>query len=112
VAILGLLLVAFGRWWGDALAALLISLNIVRDGWHNMRQVLADLMDESPTKLGGRELDDLPARLREAAERMPCVSRAMVRLREHGRLLTGEVFVGPRDGPADLVAELERATDE
>ncbi|AHG88267.1 cation efflux protein [Gemmatirosa kalamazoonensis] len=109
VAIVGLLLVAFGKWWGDALAALLISIGIVRDGWHNMRQVIADLMDETPTQMGGHELEDLPARLRDAAERMPWVTRAMVRLREHGRVLTGEVFVVPRDDTPDLVGALSDA---
>ena len=40
------------------------------------------------------------------------MSRAVARLRGHGRLLTSEVFVVPRDGTADLVGELERAADE
>jgi cation diffusion facilitator family transporter len=108
-AIVGMLLVAFGKWWGDALAALIISVNIIRDGFHNIRQVIADLMDETPTKLGGRELEELPAQLRAAAERMPWVERAMVRLREHGRVVTGEVFVVPRPGTDDLLGEIERA---
>ena len=111
-AILGLLLVAFGFWWADAAAAALISLGIMRDGWHNMRQVIADLMDETPNEMGEQELEALPAKMREAAERLPWVARAMVRLREHGRLLTGEVFVVPRDDTPDLVGALERAADE
>jgi divalent metal cation (Fe/Co/Zn/Cd) transporter len=110
-AIVGLLLVAYGHWWADAAAAAFISLGVVRDGWHNVRQVIADLMDESPSVLGEHELEPLPARMREAAERLPWVERAMVRLREHGRLLTGEVFVVPRDD-ADLVGRLARACDE
>ena len=37
-------------WLGVALlSALLISIGIVRDGCHDMRQVIADLMDETPT---------------------------------------------------------------
>lgn len=109
-AIVGLLLVAFGHWWADAAAALFISLGVIRDGWHNMRQVIADLMDESPSVLGEHDLEHLPARLREAVERLPWAARAMVRLREHGRLLTGEVFVVPRDD-ADLVARLADACE-
>ena len=57
-----------------------------------------------------RAREDLPARLREAAEREPWVARAMVRLREHGRVLTGEVFVVPRD-EADLLARFERTCE-
>jgi cation diffusion facilitator family transporter len=110
-AIAGLLLVAFGFWWGDAAAAGLISLSIIRDGWQSLRQVVGDLMDEAPTVLGRRKLDDLPARLRGRAEELAWVERAAVRLREHGHALTGEVFVVPRDG-TDLVAQVERAADE
>jgi divalent metal cation (Fe/Co/Zn/Cd) transporter len=110
-AIVGLVLVGFGHWWADAAAAAFISLGILRDGWHNMRQVIADLMDETPTQLGEHALEELPARLREAAERLPWVARAMVRLREHGRLLTGEVFVVPRDA-ADLLDRTAEAAAE
>ena len=115
-AIIGILLVAFGLWWGDAAAAAFISLEIVRDGWHNVRQVIGDLMDEAPTKLGKRDLDDVPQRIRDAARALPWVSDAGVRLREHGHAMTGEVFVVPRDGAAldgkRLVEESARAANE
>src|SRR5215203_1373482 len=52
--ILGLLLVGFGFWWADAVAAAVISVQIVADGWHNLRQVIGDLMDEAPSQLGKR----------------------------------------------------------
>jgi cation diffusion facilitator family transporter len=108
-AILGLLLVAFGFWWGDAGAAAFISIEIVRDGWHNIRQVMGDLMDEAPTVMDKRELEELPKRLQRAAEQMPWVERAAARLREQGRVLTGEVFVVPQSDTPDLVARLEAA---
>lgn len=106
-AIVGLLLVAFGQWWGDAVAAALISLGVIRDGWSNLRHVIADLMDETPNPLGSSlgKPDPLPGRLRDTAESLPWVERAMVRLREHGRLLTGEVFVVP-NGETAQVADL------
>lgn len=110
-AIVGILLVGFGQWWGDALAAGIISAGILRDGWHNIRQVIGDLMDEAPSVLGTRDLEDLPARLTEAAERLPWVERAAARLREHGRVLLGEVFVVPRDD-VDLTARLSDASHE
>jgi cation diffusion facilitator family transporter len=112
-AIVGILLVGFGYWWGDAVAAGLIPLHIVRDGWHNLRQVLGDLMDESPTKLGGKELEDLPHRIKDAAEGMPWVREAAVRLREQGHVLSGEVFVVPRDGAGAVDLSLvERASED
>jgi cation diffusion facilitator family transporter len=110
-AIVGLLLVGFGFWWADAAAAALISINIVRDAWDSIQKVIADLMDEAPNVLAENHLEDLPARVRAAAERYDWVSQAAVRLREHGRLITGDVFVVPRDG-RDLPARVERAAEE
>ena len=101
-AILGILLVGFGHWWGDAAAAAFISFEIVHDGWLNMRLVVADLMDETPTKMGGHDLEDLGSRIRTAVQELAGVTSAAVRLREHGRALTGEVYVELRDG-ADVV---------
>jgi divalent metal cation (Fe/Co/Zn/Cd) transporter len=112
-AIVGILLVGFGFWWGDAAAAAFISLEVVRDGWHNVRQVIGDLMDESPTKLGKHDLESLPEKLKAAAEALPWVQAAGVRLREQGHVVTGVVFVVPRPGVAgslDLVAEIDQAS--
>jgi cation diffusion facilitator family transporter len=110
-AIVGILLIGLGFWWGDAATAAFISIGIVRDGWHQLRQVLGDLMDEAPTKLGGKELEDLPAKIKDAAERLPWVRQAAVRLREHGHVLSGEVFVVPRDGTDDLVTRADDASE-
>jgi cation diffusion facilitator family transporter len=96
-AIVGILLVAFGHWWGDAAAAAFISIEIVHDGWMNMRLVLGDLMDETPTKMGDKEMEDITDKVRSHVESLTDVAAAAVRLREHGRALTGEVFIVPRD---------------
>ena len=107
-AIVGILLVGFGFWWGDAAAAAFISLEIVRGGWDNMRQVIGDLMDESPTELGERELEELPQKLRHAAERHDWVERASVRLREHGHMIAGDVLIVPRRSTALSGTDLAR----
>ncbi len=98
--------------WGDAVAAALISSTIIYDGWHNMRQVVGDLMDESPTTIGGQELEELPLRIKQAMERFDWVDSAAVRLRESGHVLNGEVFVVPNGSDGALVAHLEKAADE
>jgi cation diffusion facilitator family transporter len=110
-AIVGILLVGWGKWWGDAVAAGFISVNIIRDGVRNLREVLADLMDETPTKLGGLEKEDLPQRIARAAEELDWVSKAAVRLREQGHVLNGEVFVVPR-GSEVQVKQVEDASRE
>jgi cation diffusion facilitator family transporter len=111
-AIIGILAIGLGFWWGDAAAAAFISLEIVRDGWHNIRQVVGDLMDEAPTVMDHRDLERLPRRLRDAAARLSWVDRAAVRLREQGRVFTGEVFVVPRAGTPDLLDRLDAAAAE
>jgi cation diffusion facilitator family transporter len=108
-AITGILLVGYGKWWGDAVAAGLISINIIHDGIHSLREVLADLMDETPTKLGGVEKEDLPKRIKRAAEEIDWVEKAAVRLREQGHVLNGDVFVVPR-GDQVKVKEIEDAS--
>jgi divalent metal cation (Fe/Co/Zn/Cd) transporter len=105
-------LVAFGFWWGEAGAPAFISVEIIKDGWHNIRQVIGDLMDEVQRVMEKRELETLPKKLKEAAEQMPWVERAAARLREQGRVLTGEVFVVPQSGTSDLVSQLEAAAQK
>ena len=108
-AIVGLLLVAYGMWWGDAGSAAFISVMIIKDGWSSVKEVIADLMDEAPTTLGHLGLDELPVKVAAAAEQLPWVARAQARLREHGRMITGQVLVVPRSDE-DLAARLARAT--
>jgi divalent metal cation (Fe/Co/Zn/Cd) transporter len=110
-AIIGILLVGFGQWWGDAVAAGFISINIVRDGIRNLREVLADLMDETPTELGGVEIESLPQKLVAAAEKLDWVEKASARLREQGHVLNGEVFVVPREETVS-VKRIEDASRE
>lgn len=110
-AILGIVLVGFGLWWGDAAAAAFISLEIIRDGWDNIRQVIADLMDESPTKLGSHTLEGLPRLVRTEVKKLPWVADAGVRMREQGHAVAGVVFLVPRTAGMDA-EELTRRLDE
>ena len=48
---IGLGLMAFGFWWGDSLAALIISIGIMKDGWTSVMHSLSDVMDHHPTDL-------------------------------------------------------------
>src|SRR5918999_713341 len=49
-AIIGVLGIGIGLWWADAAAAIVISLDITRDGLINVRAAAADLMDSRPTR--------------------------------------------------------------
>jgi hypothetical protein len=48
--------------------------------------------------------------MRDAAERLPWVEKAAVRLRESGHVIAGEVFVVPR-AEDNLVANVEAASE-
>ncbi|HET7316264.1 MAG TPA: cation transporter [Sphingomicrobium sp.] len=108
-AALGLIGIYFGFWWADPLAAVIISLDIIKDGWKNLSQVTRDIMDEHPRTLGKGRLDPVEEKLKNAAEKLPWVKVAAARLREEGEVLTGEVFVVPRKDN-ELIGKIEDAT--
>lgn len=94
-AITGVIGIGLGLWWADAVAATFISLDIVRDGLSNVRQVIRDLMDHAPTSVDHRMRDPLPTRVENELVRMPWVRDVRVRLREEGHVYFGEIFVIP-----------------
>jgi divalent metal cation (Fe/Co/Zn/Cd) transporter len=110
-AILGILGVAFGFWWADAAAGALISLDIVKDGFTDVRSAIFDLMDRRPDKLLDKGYDPLPERLLAFMRQQDWVKDAAIRMREDGRLFVGEVFVVPRDDH-DLTARIGRAAEQ
>lgn len=92
---LGLLLVAFGFWWGDSLAALLISLDIMRDGLTNVMHSLSDVMDHQPTDLeNGRQLP-IVSEVHKTLKNLPFVGKFQVLMREQGRYFYAEIFIEP-----------------
>lgn len=108
-AFVGVVGVGFGYWWSDAAAAAVISLSILRDGLHNVREVVTNLMDEAPKKVAGDEFDPLPDRVREHLEGLPWIDAAQVRMREDGHVYFGEAFVVVSD-ETDLASRLYEAT--
>jgi cation diffusion facilitator family transporter len=85
----GVLGIAFGLWWADALAAGIISFSILKDGITALRISAAELADGTPRALGKAEIADDAAALIAALEaRWP---GADVRVRESGRYLLAQV---------------------
>jgi len=82
----------------------------VHDGWMNTRLIIGDLMDESPTKLGEHTLEETTEKVRNHVEQLGWVTSAAVRLREHGRALTGDVFV-VLDGDSDVIPRTAQVAD-
>lgn len=109
-AMLGVIGIGAGFWWADAVAAIVISLDIVHDGYGNVRTAVHDLMDRRPTTYDHAKplplVDDVEAHLRA----LPWVAGAEVRLREEGHVLVGEAYVVPVGSPGDVPQLVERTT--
>lgn len=89
----GVIGVGLGYWWSDAAAAALISLDILHDGFKNLRQVTYDLMDEAPRTVDRAQPDPIPEQVRQRLLSFPWVKDAAVRMREDGHVYFGEAFV-------------------
>ena len=107
-AIAGIIGIAFGLWWADGVAASIISLDIVRDGVSNVRQVARDLMDHVPTTVDHKSIDPLPARVESEMRKLRWVRDVKARLREEGHVYFGEVLVIPAT-QAGLLGNIEEA---
>jgi cation diffusion facilitator family transporter len=94
-AIAGITGIAFGLWWADAVAAAVISSDILYDGIENLRNATADLMDKAPRRVDASAKDPLPARVETELVKLMWIKRARARLREEGHVYFGEVFVEP-----------------
>ncbi|ODA66129.1 putative cation efflux system protein [Methyloligella halotolerans] len=97
-ATLGILGVGFGFWWADSVAALVISVDIVHDGFRASKIATAELIDGAPRKIDSDEIaDEAEALKKKLEDKFP---EATVRLRETGRYIAAEVTgVKPPDNP-------------
>ena len=100
---LGVLGIGLGWWWADAVAAMVIALDVTRDGVRNLRNAFGDLLGRRPEKVDREDEDPLVAEVLAAVAAVPGVARADVRLREQGETLVGEAFFEPAPG-ADALA--------
>ena len=102
--------VAYGFWWADAVGAIIISFEILRDGFGDLRNSVAQLMNRRPTDIEGDNDDPVPDKVQQELERLDWVRQARVRLREDGDVLTGEAFVVPRE-ETQLLDRLKEAQE-
>lgn len=109
-AIAGVVGIALGLWWADAVAAIIISTDILQDGVENVRAAVGDLMDTAPKRVDGSARDPLPARVESAVGELPWVKAVAARFREEGHVYFGEVFVVPR-GLTIETTQLDEASE-
>lgn len=107
-AIVGILGIGLGFWWADAVAACLISLDVLKDGYMHGKNSLFELIDQRPltlrTNLPMGITDKIRSRLRE----LDWVEDADVRLRTDGVVFAGEAYIVPRD-THQLVERMQQA---
>jgi cation diffusion facilitator family transporter len=106
-AVLGILGIGAGLWWADAVAAIVIGADIVRDGVRTTRSAVANLMDNRPRTVDDRKLHPLPDQLLAAVRDHPWIGDAWLRVREEGHVFVGELLVVPAPGTDRLVERLE-----
>ena len=109
-AVVGVLGIGVGWWWLDGLAASFISVDVLHDGFKNVRSSVADLMDRAPHTVSHEELELLPRHLVSMLEELPWIDEAQVRLRDDGHVFFGEAFVRVNDSH-QLVEKLHSAAE-
>jgi cation diffusion facilitator family transporter len=110
-AIVGIIGIGFGYWWADAAAGILISLDILRDGYSHLTVALFDLIDQTPRTLDGSKRDPLVGKVEAKVRGLDWVRDAEVRLRVSGHTIFGEADVVP-SSVEDLPGKIERAVRE
>lgn len=102
----GIIGIGFGFWWADAVAAGVISFDILRDGMRNLRIAVAELLDGAPRELDSVDVhpfvDTLSDDLRK---RFPDHD---VQVRETGRFVRANVV--PSRGAGLNIEEARRLT--
>lgn len=84
-----------GWWWADSAAALLIAVDIVHDGFTNLKQVVFDLMDQIPKTVRKEEPDPVLEKVRQTLADQDWIKDFSFRMRENGHIYLGEGFVVP-----------------
>ncbi|GAA4400645.1 cation transporter [Nibrella viscosa] len=110
-AIFGILGIGMGWWWADAVAALVIAVDIVHDGYINLKQAIFDLMDEIPKTVDNQTTDPLLDSIKSKLAGFAWIKDFRIRLREEGHIYLGEGFIVPNQ-EENLTLLIENAASE
>lgn len=87
--LLGVAGLGFGWWWADSVAAALISVSIIWDGWKALQVATSELIDGIPCELAEPQLSSEAKAVAKALRRD--FPKSQVLLRETGRYIRAEV---------------------
>jgi len=107
-SIVGVTGIGLGLWWLDAVAALFIAGNILRDGVRNTRAAVTDLMDARATTFDDARPHPVIGQVNSYLRGLDWVASAGSRVRDEGHVFHVEAFVVPRADRLE-VATLEAA---
>ena len=101
-AIVGVLGIGVGLWWMDSVAALFISVSILKDGLTNLVNAVAALMDKTARTTDDKEEHPLVRQVEDYLGSRPWIRSHRARVRDMGHVFHVEVLLVPRDGSVDL----------
>jgi divalent metal cation (Fe/Co/Zn/Cd) transporter len=108
-SILGIIGIGLGFWWADALVGIIISIDIIKDGYTHLKQATLDLIDEIPKSIeNNKETDPLILEVRAIVQKEKWVDSVKLRFRDDGHVFFGEVFIVPKSDtvPLEMVKKL------
>ena len=106
-AMVGVVGIGFGLWWADSVAAIVIALDVIRDGARYTGRAVLNLMDARPRTHDEKKPHPIKLQVEDELRRMEWVREAVVRMRELGHVFAVNAFVVPvaDDGIPDRVEE-------
>jgi cation diffusion facilitator family transporter len=110
-AIAGVIGIGFGWWWADSVAAIAISIDILHDGQKHLRNAVADVMDDMPQTYDEAQPHPVIDKVKDELRSTEWVREGVVRLREHGHVIAGNVWIVPVDGEG-LVERVEEMMEK
>jgi divalent metal cation (Fe/Co/Zn/Cd) transporter len=109
-AAIGVVGIGFGIWWADSVAALVIAIEVLRDGFRYTGRAVLTLMDARPRTHDEHKPHPLTLQVEQELADMPWVREAVVRMRELGHVFEVDAFVVPA-AEQGVVGHVEEAIE-
>jgi divalent metal cation (Fe/Co/Zn/Cd) transporter len=106
-AAVGVIGIGFGLWWADSVAAIVIGVDVLRDGARYTGRAVLNLMDARPRTYDEKKPHPLKLQVERDLAECDWVREAVVRMRELGHVFAVSAYVVPasEDGLVDRVEE-------
>jgi divalent metal cation (Fe/Co/Zn/Cd) transporter len=96
----GVIGIGFGVWWLDSAAAIVIGLDVLRDGMRYTGRAVLNLMDARPRTYDESKPHPIKLQVEHELVRMDWVGEAVVRMRELGQVFEVDAIVVPASDEA------------